>query len=402
MQDLTSIGTISISAGWDKGRPVLVLKNNGQTGEYIDCRYLEPGQSSSKTWKFLYLPFNQQTQEPLPDNFRKWEKFGFHIAGEHLLAPVSELEKVLNTAEKQVISEPSQPKPEPKQPEEQVISEPAQPELEPEQPEETHELTDKSIKPNIETTPLLEQPTTDFQQAAETLVRETNRRITELARAYKDGEAIDFENIENPTSSQNVLLILNWIGRTIRAWTNNLKQHTGAERDLIDTLIYSEQHIQEKLSAMRGVRTPISEALEFKTDIRTDAELNEIRKKCSLHVAWFKGRLFGYEERTEISDVEEYDQFIPQFIKDRLFNGVARFIPFDQLPEELKQGLELIGYEVVPIEIGKTQADARVHDVQGCQQTDLETGTVIEVILPGLRRIADGEIVQKPVVIRGE
>ena len=81
---------------------------------------------------------------------------------------------------------------------------------------------------------------------------------------------------------------------------------------------------------------------------------------------------------------------------------MSRFVPFDQLPEQLEQCLQLVGYEIVPIEIGKTQADARVHDIQGSRQTDVVSGTVVEVILPGLRRKIDGEIIQKPVVIRGE
>ena len=81
---------------------------------------------------------------------------------------------------------------------------------------------------------------------------------------------------------------------------------------------------------------------------------------------------------------------------------MSRFVPFDQLPEQLEQCLQLVGYEVVPIEIGETQADARVHEIQGSRQTNGEPGTVVEVILPGLSRKIDGEIVQKPVVIRGE
>ena len=98
----------------------------------------------------------------------------------------------------------------------------------------------------------------------------------------------------------------------------------------------------------------------------------------------------------------EYNQFIPQFIKDRLFNGVARFLSFEQLPEHLDQCLQLVGYEVVPIEIGKTQADARMHDIQSSRQTGVTPGTIVEVIVPGLRRKVNGEIIQKPVVIRGE
>ena len=389
MQEVTSIGSITISASWDEDRPILVFNNNGQEGEFIDCRYLEPGKSFSKTWKVLRLPFGKQTQEKLPDNFRKWEKIGFHINGEHLLAPVSELEEVLNAAKKQVIIEPSQPQ------SESAITKP-------EQPEEADELTDEVMKLYVEATHVLEQPTTDFQQEAETTVQQTNERGRELAHAYKNGEAIDFVNIENPTPSQNVLMILNLIGTTIRTWKNELEQRGGTDHNLIDTITYSEKDIKEKLKAIRGDSTPVPKPLELETDINTKAELNKIWNKCNLHVARFEGRLFGYEERCEIDNLEEYNRFIPKFIKDRLFNGVARFIISEQFPEQLKRYLQLVGYEVVPIEIGKTQADARVHDIQGSQRTGGEPGTIVEVILPGLRRIADGAIIQKPVVIRGE
>jgi hypothetical protein len=247
-----------------------------------------------------------------------------------------------------------------------------------------------------------EQRSIDYQHNAETIVQETWERIAELARTYKDGEAIDFVDIENPTPSQKVLWMLNWVAGTIRKWKNELEQCGGTDRNLINTLTYGEQAIKERLRAIRGDSTPAPNQPELETDINTDTGLNEIQNKCNLDVARFEGRLFGYEERCEIDDLEQYNQFIPQFIKDRLFNGVARFLSFEQLPEHLDHCLQLVGYEVVPTEIGKTKADARLHDIQASRQTGVDPGTIVEVILPGLRRKVNGEIVQKPVVIRGE
>ena len=389
MQEVKSIGNISISAGWENNHPILLLKNHGRKGEMVELLYLEPGKSSSTSWKKLHLPFSSQLKVELPKNFKRWEKFGFLISGECLLAPVSSLEKLLIENNRPVKEEPSQAETEPS------ISEP-------EQTEEAEYLTDKVQKPHIESAHVPELPSIDYRQEAKTTVQQTNERVRALERTYKDGGAIDFVNIENPTPSQNVLLILNWVAGTIREWKNELEQSGKTDRNLIDTLTYREQDIKEKLKAIRGEKTPVPDPLELETDIYTDTELNEIRKDCSYYVAWFEGRLFGYEERVEINNLEEYDQFIPQFIKDRLFNGVSRFVSFDQLPEQLEQCLQLVDYEIVPIEIGKTQADARVHDIQGSRQTNVEHGTVVEVILPGLRRKIDGEIVQKPVVIRGE
>ena len=389
MQEVTSIGTISISAGWENNYPILLLENHGRKVEMVECLYLEPGKRSSESWKELHLQFGSQLKVEIPEDYKSWEKFGFHIDGERLLAPVSVLQDLLLKAKRHVKVKPSQSETE------LSISKPKQ-------TDEAEDLIDKVQKPSIDTTHVPELPSIDYRQEAKTIAQQTNEQVNELARVYKDGRAIDFVNIENPTPSQNVLLILNWIAGTIMEWKSKLEQSGKTDRNLIDILTYREQDLKEKLKAIRGEKTPVPDSLELETDIDSDTELNEIRKECSYHVAWFEGRLFGYEERSEISNLEEYNQFIPQFIKDRLFNGVSRFVPFNQLPEQLEQCLQLVGYEVVPIEIGKTQADARVHDIQGSRQTNGEPGTVVEVILPGLRRITDGEIIQKPIVIRGE
>ena len=102
---------------------------------------------------------------------------------------------------------------------------------------------------------MAEQRSIDYQHRAETLVQETSERITELACTYKDGEAIDFVNIENPTPSQKVLLILNWIARTIEDWTNELEQSGTANPGLIQTLGFANQDIKDKLKEVRGTGT---------------------------------------------------------------------------------------------------------------------------------------------------
>lgn len=389
MQEVTSIGAVSISAGWENNYPILLLTNHGKIAESIDFLYLEHRRGPSESWKQLHLPFGQQLKVELPPNFERWHKFGFHIRDKRVLASVSELKKLLEDAKKQIQIEPPQPESE-------------HPISEPKQIQETKDLTDRIQKSYVEMQHLTEQHSIDYQKEAKITLQETCEKIRELACVYKNGEAIDFVNIKNPTPSQNVPLILNLIGNTIRKWKDELEQHNETNPDLIDTLTYSEQCIKEKLKVIRGDITPMPDPLELQTDVNTDAELNEIQDKCSNYVAWFEGRLFGYEERVKISNLEEYNQFIPQFIKDRLFNGTVRFFQSEKMPKQLGELLDLIGYEVVPIEMGKTQADARIHDIHTSRQTSGESGTVVEVILPGLRRIADGEIVQKPVVIRGE
>ena len=64
--------------------------------------------------------------------------------------------------------------------------------------------------------------------------------------------------------------------------------------------------------------------------------------------------------------------------------------------------LQAADLEFVPIEIGQTQADARIHDIQGTQAGPFNLGVVADIVQQGLRRCSDQKIIRKPVVIRGE
>lgn len=380
--EVTTFENISIFAGWENDRPILIVKNNDRQGRMIHFLSLEQGSEKSDSWKMLHLPFGQGKSVQLPTHFEKWEKFGFRIGEKPQLAPISALTALLNQTRK-----PDTPKPE---------TEPST--AKPERSSEVgKEDTEKSNETSSEKVALI-----DYQREAEKIVRNAQERVVELADAYRNGGPIDLDDLEVPTPNQKVLLFLNLMRRGLSEWITELEQSSEVNRNLIDTLKYREQDIKEELKAIRGETPPIPKSLELETDINTDTELNEIREKCEHYITWFEGRLFGYEERGEINNLEKYDRFIPQFIKDRLFNGIARFVPFDQLPERLDKFLQLVGYEIVPIEIGKTKVDARVHDIQGSQQTGNEPGTIVDVILPGLRWTTDSEIIQKPIVIRGE
>ena len=258
------------------------------------------------------------------------------------------------------------------------------------------ELNILSVEPDPETDSII-----DYQSQVALIVQEAQDRMDDLADAYRNGEPIDLDEIENPSPSQKAILLLNSLARDLHQWKTELEQSGQTDSNLIDTLTYRETDIRDKLNEIRGDRTPTPKQLQEPTDVSTDTELDDFQNQCNVDIGRFEGILSGYEQGREV-DLAACDEFILQFIKDRLFNGVARFVPFDKLPEQLDRFLQFVGYEVVPIEIGKTAADTRVHEIQGSRQTGVEPGTIAEVVLPGLRWINDEEIVQKPVVIRGE
>lgn len=236
-----------------------------------------------------------------------------------------------------------------------------------------------------------------YQVDVESTVQETQTRLEELELAYRDGEPIDLDYIDTQIPSHNVVLNLNWIARSIREWITELEQSSVENQSLIQTLKNAERTTKDKLKTIRDESMPALKPLNLETDMELDA----IRDQSISYPAQLKGVFIGYELAREVDEVGS-EQIIPQFIKNQLFNNVARHIPHDQLQEKLDRFLQLADYEVIPIEIGETEADSRFHDIQGSKETDVKRGTVAEVISPGLMQKTDRIIVQKPVVIRGE
>ena len=241
----------------------------------------------------------------------------------------------------------------------------------------------------------------DTLREAETAVQNAREHVSVLARDYREGQPIELGELETPTPSQKVLGFLNMLASDIGKWKTEVVQAGEAPPGLVDVLTYRAADITAKLKTIRGESPPSPPLLSVETAPKTEFELNDIRNVCTVYVAQFQGMLIGYELGREV-DIAAYNTFLPQFVTDRLFNGVARCIPFEALPERMDKFLHLVGYEVVPIEVGHTKADSRVHEIQGSRQTGDEPGTIVEVVSPGLQQQGGGTIVQKPVVIRGE
>ncbi len=328
--DYLNFEGIDILFQCDRDEVILILKNRGYNHEKVFIQYQKTLASGTETYRVVPLTIGEECQIELPSTFREYFKFDCRVGSKK-----QDLKELLNRAITQSQSAVIRT---------QDSSNESESEPKMTSPEET-ESGKETDNTRLHVTP-------EFQQEDKTNPTKQEQRI-ESEESTQDDDLNDI--VESITSETNPdgSTIPEQIAQTIRNWITELEQSELSNKDVIQTLRYSEQ--------------------EFRKLLNTKAECNP-------------------------EDSEEYDQFII----DRLFNGVVRFIQSERLPKQLRKCLELAGFEVVPIEVGKTQADARIHDIQVSRKTGSEYGTVVEILIPGLRRITDGEIIQKPVVIRGE
>ena len=247
----------------------------------------------------------------------------------------------------------------------------------------------------VKTVKVQKQPATDHQQKVSRIVQDAKAQVAELLHAYREGKPIDFTENDTRTPTQT----LNLIALDIHQWITESENTNQPNSDFVHVLTAAETSLCSKLKADRA-GTPSPEPLALETAVDTEASLDRIQQQCDAYVARFERTLSDYEAARAV-DREAYHQFILHFIKDRLFNSLTRYFQPEQLPEQLHKFLQLVDLEVVPITLGETVADARVHQIQDSRQTDGVPGIIVEIVSPGLRRQTDGVIVQKPVVIRG-
>ncbi|MBU0700511.1 hypothetical protein KKE26_04350, partial [bacterium] len=105
---------------------------------------------------------------------------------------------------------------------------------------------------------------------------------------------------------------------------------------------------------------------------------------------------------------QEYDEFIRRDLVNVFVSAIDRlgFEKEKKIPQEvessLKEIFKIIGIEEIPVEIGETKADARVHTVEETKTGDYVDGAVICVHFRGIMFKSDEKVIKKPVVIRGE
>jgi len=243
-----------------------------------------------------------------------------------------------------------------------------------------------------------------YRQQSERVQYEFQDRLAKLETDYSEGcglKLISWDP-EQLSEAETVIFILNLMENEIVAWRKEAGRATSKSQALVDALAEVDVILKQTLKQIRGVSAP-SPTRFPDVIVENWQDLEKIKRDCEAYLRRFLTKLTELEKKHAAKvEVLPFKKFLSEFVRDLLFVNVARSAKPDALPPRLNWFLELINTEVIPIEVGKTKVSARHHIVQETRKSDFESGTIVEVITPGLQS-KDGErIRQKAVVIQAE
>ena len=400
---------------------VLILFNQGSKIEPIDILHLNIGDIEPISQKYLKLHPKKEERVKLTEDFIKCEKFGFKIQSEYHFVPIIELTKHLNEC-----------KPQPETQESISSTELVSNVL------TSTELFSNSIDQNQHLEYLQEQ----IIQFKHTIAERENKidnlkkQIAELSQEnselkmqlethtevmsddpeYVFGEAahivLQTLFIQHQNAVKGILTNPKLICAGIEAEIKRFEGQCDGQMNFTISIVKEhltkiEDLIKFELS---DLSPPENRAKHLATLVLSDELTNDV---------FFP--YLGEHGQTYWNDLKTFKTQLPQVITEiqtimhriviQLLEGFSPYRAKDEkemlmtscfCEDFLPNILKFVDLELVPIEIGQTEADSHVHDIQGSQRGAFKRGVIADIIQHGIRRISDKQIIRKPVVMRGE
>ena len=225
-----------------------------------------------------------------------------------------------------------------------------------------------------------------------------------MERDYNEGYGLNLLNwnLDRLNEEEIAILLLNLMVNEVSAWQKETGRPTAETEQLTQTLAEADTRLRQILKQTRGVSTP-SPTLFPDLLAENQRDLDKIQNECDAYLQRFAGKIVEQEKNhaTKI-EVLIFKKFLIEFIRDYLFVEVAKSTQGNELPERLNWFLDIVNSEVIPIEIGKTKVSPKHHKVKGARASELETGTIVEVITHGLQSKDGRRVSQMAVVIEAE
>ncbi len=243
-----------------------------------------------------------------------------------------------------------------------------------------------------------------YQEKGETIQNEFQDQLSKLERDYNEGYGLNLMSWKPETlcEEETAIFLLNLMVNEVIAWQKETGRATPETEGVVETLAEVDTLLRQTLKQTRGISTP-SPTLFPNLLAENEKDLEKIRSECDAYLRRFTSKLIEQEKNhaTKI-EILSFREFLTEFIRDFLFAEIAKNTLGNALPKRLNWFLELVNSEVMPVEIGKTKVLPSHHKVKDARPSECESGTIVEVVTPGLQSRDGKRVNQMAVVIEAE
>ena len=245
---------------------------------------------------------------------------------------------------------------------------------------------------------------TYYQEKGEAIQDEFQDKLSKLEKDYNEGYGLNFVDWDPKTlcEEETAILLLNLMVNEMVAWQKETGRATPDTKQLVETLTEVSTRLRQTLKQTRGISTP-SPTLFPDLLAESERDLEKIQSECDAYLERFTKKLIEQEKKHAAKiEVIVFKKFLTEFIRDFLFVEVSKSTRSNALPKRLTWFLDLVDSEVIPIEVGKTKVSSNHHKVKGACSSEFESGTIVEVVTPGLQSKDGKRVSQMAVVIEAE
>ena len=243
-----------------------------------------------------------------------------------------------------------------------------------------------------------------FRQLNQQLYDKFHADLEKLESDYNNGCSIPLENwdIESLSEQQTAVLLLNLMVNEVSEWKSEANKATSTKETLGVVLESIEKELKQTLKHTRGINAPSPTLFPDRTAL-SDQDLIRIQNDCDNYLKRFTDKLSTLEQKhAEKVRVPAFKKFLLEFVRDKLFPKVAEFSTLKSVQTRLNWFLDLVDYELMPIEPGTTKFSPDIHELKDICSSDFETDTIVEVVTPGLQLKGGKRVVQNAIVIQAE
>ncbi len=242
------------------------------------------------------------------------------------------------------------------------------------------------------------------QEKGEAIQDDFQDKLAKLEKDYNEGYGLDLNDWDPETlcEEETAILLLNLMVNEVTAWQKETGRGTPETKQLVETLTEVGMRLRQTLKQTRGISTP-SPTLFPDLLAESAHDLEKIQSECDAYLERFTKKLIEQEKKHAVKiEVVVFKKFLIEFVRDFLFVEITKSMPGNTLPKRLTWFLDIVASEVIPIEIGKTKVSPNHHKSKGACVSEFESGTIVEVVTPGLQSKDGKRVSQMAVVIEAE